>query len=238
MRRVVPSLCFLFCVNALPMLAEEEQPQAAGGREKKSEEDDSLARFRIALRVVGSSAKATQLTQAMDQLRDGYPDSRPVLLEALRSEKSRIRACALQILGEKGETATDLEIVAVALKDRDARVRLAAITAVRRLGKEGFQVLLHHLLSEEAPNNRKMTIKALQEWGDHAAVPYIARLLETEENSGVKNFAFTALRVISGRDLGRDVAAWKAYAEDWVEKERARLYRATKSCQASDAASP
>ena len=189
---------------------------------EQTEEEKELERFREAVKLFGSTQDVKVVVGAMDVLRKGFPASRPVLVECLEKASPGAKCFALQVLGEQGEAAKDLQVVSKALRDSTKRVRLAAVMAIRRLGKDGFPALKAYLPSEPEPNNRKMAIKTLQVWGDRAAIPLLVQLLRKEEEKTVRNFLVTALEVLSGKNLGDDLKAWETYESDQSIQEQAK----------------
>jgi len=198
--------------------AEKNQPQ-----ESKSEpKPEDLERFRAAVRKIDASTEPDDLVAAAQVLRDSFPACRKVLHEGVQKGSVKVKAFALRILTEQGEAKEDLAIVKGVLADPDVRVRLAAIMAVRALGKEGLPALLDHLQGETNPNNRKMAIKTLQHWGDKGAIPPLARLLKREQDKGVRDFAVKALQRLSGKSIEDDADAWLEYAEALQIQEQAK----------------
>lgn|SRR2546428_8491175 len=191
--------------------------------QKQTEEERELETFREAVKVFESKQDIKVVVGAMDVLRKGFPASRPVLVECLEKASPGAKCFALQVLGEQGEAAKDLQVVSKALRDSTKRVRLAAVMAIRRLGKDGFPALKAYLPSESEPNNRKMAIKTLQVWGDRAAIPLLVQLLRKEEEKTVRNFLVTALEVLSGKNLGDDLNAWETYESDQSIQEQAKI---------------
>ena len=107
--------------------------------------------------------------------------------------------------------------------------------ACRRLGKESCPALAEHLPKELDPNNRKMTVKALQHWSYKEAVPLLVQTLKTEKEKTVRNFIVTALEVLTGQKRGDDIAAWQAYLESAASSEQAQqLFKDPKSNPTGD----
>lgn len=226
----------LFALLCLPAIWGKEQspapsssatapaPSGKGADSGKQAEDEKeLERFREAAKVFEVTHEVKSLVGAMDVLRKGFPASRPVLVECVEKASPGAKCFALQVLGEQGEAGKDLEVVSKALHDASGRVRLAAAMAIRRLGKEGYPALKEYLLREPEPNNRKMAIKTLQQWGDKAAIPFLAQLLRKEEEKPVRNFLVTALEVLSEKSLGDNTEAWESYVNDMAVQEQAKI---------------
>ena len=200
--------------------------------DKPTEGEKDIEAFREAAKAFGVTHEVKNLVSAMDVLRKGFPASRPVLLECLAKGSPGAKCFALQVLGEQGEAGKDLEVVSKALHDASSQVRLAAAMAIRRLGKDGYPALKEYLLREPEPNNRKMAIKTLQQWGDPAAIPLLVQLLRKEKERPVRNFLVTALEVLSGKNLGDNTDAWETYASDMAAQKQAKALLSVKNPEA------
>ncbi len=201
----------------------EDKPVAVQSAEARSVADEKeLASYRSTIETLDSSNETKSLVAAMETLRKSYPKCRPVLLEGLKSSSIKLKCFALQLIGEQGTAAEDLEVVAQSLKDAKPRVRLAAVMALRRLGREGFKALCEYLPAETDSNNRKMAIKSFQTWNATEAVPLLVELLEKEKEKTVRNFTVTALEVLTERKLGDNLGAWKTYLEGQRMSEQAK----------------
>ena len=142
----------------------------------------------------------------------GLPATRDQLTSAARRASLAGRTVALRILGEQAASIdVGSDVLVEGLKDSHRRVRLAAIMALRAMGPKEHKSLARHLPRETVPNNRKMIVKTFQRWGDDRAVDAILQLLEDERHTGVQEFCFRALRVLTRRDFGRDVRAWNEH---------------------------
>jgi HEAT repeat protein len=199
------------------------QEAAKPGAGKASAEAES---FQAAMKVIATSMDTNDLVEAMAVLRKGYPQSRPVLVDAVEKGAVKTKTFAIQVLGEHGKAEVDMPIVVPTLKDSREKVRLAAVMAIRRLGKTGLKAMLEYLPREESANNRKMAIKTLQQWNDLSACPPLVRMLKTEKDEGVQSFIVTALEFMTRKKLGNDVGAWEAYIEQKALNEQFEQLRA------------
>ncbi len=202
-----------------PAKPPEAEPQAAAGDAEVDEE--LLEQYRAAARILETSTDFDNLLEALEILREGFPESRVVLHECARSRVAQARSFALRALGEKGDPERDLPVAEAALKDPDKTVRFAAVMAIRNLGPAGLAKLLEYLPGETEPNNRKMAIKTLQHWGEKKSIPALVRLLRNEKDRGVRNFIVTALEVLTRCRFGDDIEAWEAHAERLALQEQA-----------------
>ena len=182
---------------------------------------EEIAGFRAAIKRLEAGRRPREFLGPMKVLREGFPRSRRVLHDAVATGSVKVKCFAIQILGDLGVAKKDLEVVETGLAHSDERVRLAAIMAIQRLGKDGLDAMLAHLPRETRANNRKMTIKTLQRWGVEEAVPDLAGVLKREEDKGVRNFAVRALQVLTGQRIGDDPKAWAEYVETIKLQEQA-----------------
>jgi hypothetical protein len=181
--------------------------------------------FRDAIQTLAESRDIGLLVESLGVLRRGFPRSRAILKECAGGPSAPARTFAVQILGEYGSADEDLPVAIEALKDSKVKVRLAGVMAVRRLGKEAKDVLpafLEYLQREPEANNRKMAIKTLQDWRAKGAMPTLVRILESEKDKTVRNFAVSALQVLSRKELGDDAPAWRKYLEDDIDQEQVK----------------
>ncbi len=228
MRTLESRLLFLFVVVwAAPAWTQDP------ARTKKSADDEKMRRYEEALDQLATADDVRAMKRYLKILSDGFPASRPVLVEAARRSSSpRLRALALKLLGDHGEAKTDLEVVAEGLRDRVSSVRMAAVMALRRLGEPAFQVTLRHLPREVEPNIRKMIVRNLKILGNPAAILPLARSLRNEKHRGVRKYTVRALRSLSGETFGDDADTWVSFAEDYVDRKNAeRILEYTRSLQ-------
>lgn len=197
---------------------------------RSAEKETKLRRFKEAIARLGSTSRMPEIKRNMEVLRDGFPDSRPVLVAAAKRSTARVRALAIKLLGDHGNVEDDLDVVAGGLADEASSVRMAAVMALRRLGKDGAPAILGHLPREREPNIRKMAVTNLKAWGDPDAIPPLARSLRTERDRGVRKHTVRALRSLSGRIYGDDTDAWIACAEEYLfQKNEKRILDYTRS---------
>jgi hypothetical protein len=218
-------------IIALSSLALLGAPGLRAGESKKSLDKDS-ARFLAAIDLIETSDQNVQILKGMETLRGGFPKSRAVLHATAGTGSAKVKAFAIQVLGEKGETGKDLDVCVEGLKDSSDMVRLAAVMAIQRMckKKEGYKALLDYLPGEKVANNRKMAVKTLQRWEAKESVPFLVDMLTREKEKNVRNFIVTALQVLTGAKHGDDVESWKAFAEEAELQSEARtlLYTSKK----------
>ena len=217
----LPALVICTGVAGSPLLA-AETPQTDTEKRKTSKND---SKYYLALERMQKAKSGRDILRHVKVLSEGYPDSRAIVVQTTKRGTSLQRKFAFKILGERGNAKDDLKVVTVGLSDRNAKVRLAAAMAIRRLGPEGFPELRKYLLRETDDNNLKMAIKTLQEWKLEEGVTPLVQLLEKNDDRGVRNFCFVALTRLTGKKLGKSVEAWKAYAKSQETLRRENLLR-------------
>lgn len=125
----------------------------------------------------------------------------------------RVRAAFLPIVAGF-DTPTARAICAGGLEDPDPLVRTAACDAWQQIGGEdAVRHLAHRFRADEEIDVRLHALRRLGTLGDEAAIPALAEALE-DPDPAVQFRAVASLREVSGRDLGNDVNAWRAWAAD------------------------
>jgi hypothetical protein len=152
------------------------------------------------------AAKAGSSTQRTEFTRD-------LARKVLDEHDPRVR-CAIVKAAAGFDTPAALSICRGGLEDPDERVRVTACSAWReRGGPEAVELLGARYHADREIDVRLRALRELGELGDKAAVPVLARALE-DPDPAVQYRAVAALKQISGRDLGDDVNAWRAWAAD------------------------
>jgi HEAT repeat protein len=148
----------------------------------------------------GSSTQQTEFT-------------RDLARKVLDEHDPRVR-CAIVKAVADFDTPAALSICRGALEDPDERVRVAACSAWRqRGGPEAVELLAARYNADREIDVRLRALRELGQLGDKDAIPVLSRALE-DPDPAVQYRAVAALRQISGRDLGDDVNAWRAWAAD------------------------
>jgi len=131
----------------------------------------------------------------------------------LAEHDPRVRAALLAIAGEF-DTPAAVAICRGALEDPEPRVRMAACEAWRkRGGPEAVSLLAARAAADSDIDVRLRALRELGSLGDEAAVPALALALE-DPDPAIQYRAVGSLKQVSGRDLGDDVNAWRAWAAD------------------------
>jgi HEAT repeat protein len=124
-----------------------------------------------------------------------------------------IRAQTVRTLGAYRTAEADAALEA-ALQDSDSEVRAAACeTLGRRRGPEPARLLSTVVASDTDIDVRLAATRALGEVGDPAAVQGLSVALD-DPNPAMQYRAMKSLEKVTGRDHGRDVAAWKRDVQD------------------------
>jgi HEAT repeat protein len=136
-----------------------------------------------------------------------------LVAKVLAEHDPRVRAAMLGIAAGF-DTPSAVAICRGALDDPEPRVRMAACEAWRqRGGPEAVSLLASRASGDTDIDVRLNALRELGALGDAAAVPALARALE-DPDPAVQYRAVSALKDVSGRDLGDDVNAWRAWASD------------------------
>lgn len=139
--------------------------------------------------------------------------ARRLSTQVLEEHDPRVRAAMLAVAGDF-DTPAAVAICRGALEDPAPQVRMAACEAWRkRGGPEAVSLLAARVDADTDMDVRLEALRKLGSLGDDAAVPALARALE-DPDPAIQYRAVGALKRVSGRDLGDDVNAWRAWAAD------------------------
>ena len=139
--------------------------------------------------------------------------TRKLTAALLDEHDPRVRAVIIEVAADF-DTPAAVAICRGGLEDPDPAVRITACEAWRkRGGPEAASLLAARFNADDDIDVRLTALREIGDLGDEAAVPTLARALE-DPDPAVQYRAVAALREISGRDLGNDVNAWRAWAAD------------------------
>ena len=138
--------------------------------------------------------------------------SQGLIQTLLEEHDPRVRCSILEIAADFDTPAANA-IREGGLRDPDSRVRMTACDACGKRGKEAIPLLASCVETDEEIDVRLRAVRALGETGDTAAIAVLARALE-DPDPAVQYRAVDSLKQVSGRDLGNDVNAWRAWAAD------------------------
>lgn len=131
----------------------------------------------------------------------------------LEEHDPRVRNAIVGIAGGF-DTPAAASICRGALQDPDPAVRMRACEVWRtRGGADAVPLLAARYRADTDLDVRLRALRMLGEIGDGAAIPVLAEALENPDPA-VQYRAVAALKEVSGRDLGNDVNAWRAWATD------------------------
>ena len=139
--------------------------------------------------------------------------TRDLMRQVLEEHDPRVR---MEILRTAAgfDTPAAVAICKGALQDPDDRVRSTACEVWgERGGAEAVQLLAQRYRSDDDLDVRLRAVRMLGKLEDKEAIPVLATALE-DPDPAVQYRAVAALKQVSGRDLGNDVNAWRAWAAD------------------------
>lgn len=142
-----------------------------------------------------------------------------LIREMLDEHDPRVREAILEAAADF-DTPAARAICEGAMEDPNLRVRLRACELCSSRGAEAVPLLAARLAKDTDIDVRLEAVRALGETGDEAAIPPLARALE-DPDPAIQYRAVTSLKKVSGRDLGNDVNAWRAWAADPDARESA-----------------
>jgi hypothetical protein len=207
-------------MNRSPAARTSADESGRSGRLEDSEEaKERQRRLQKALEGLGSARDAMELKEHLTVLGADFPDARPLLVTASERGSPRVRALAMKLFGDHGNVEDDLQTVVGGLADQAASVRMAAVAALRGLGKEGSEALLRHLPGERDHGIRKMAVRNLKLWDYKDAIPALARLMSSEKHPAVRKQLIRTLESLSGKRYGDDSEAWLAFAEEYLYRK-------------------
>ncbi len=138
--------------------------------------------------------------------------SQGLIQTLLEEHDPRVRCSILEIAADFDTPAANA-ICEGGLRDPDPRVRMTACDVCGMRGKEAIPLLASCMETDEEIDVRLRAVRALGETGNDAAIAVLAIALE-DPDPAVQYRAVDSLRQVSGRDLGNDVNAWRAWAAD------------------------
>jgi HEAT repeat protein len=131
----------------------------------------------------------------------------------LQEHDPRVRVKILQTAADY-DTAAATAICKGALQDPNDQVRIAACDVwAKRGGDEAVALLASRFQNDQDHDVRLRALRMLGALKDKDAIPVLARALE-DADPAVQYRAVASLKEVSGRDLGNDVNAWRAWAAD------------------------
>lgn len=138
--------------------------------------------------------------------------SQSLIQTLLEEHDPRVRCSIVEIAADFDTPAANA-ICEGGLRDPDSKVRMTACDVCGRRGKEAIPLLASCMETDAEIDVRLRAVRALGETGDNAAIAALAIALE-DPDPAVQYRAVESLREVTGRDLGNDVNAWRAWAAD------------------------
>ncbi len=162
-------------------------------------------------RIDELTAEAKRATQGPSA--DQVTFTRGLAKQLLSEHDPRVRAAMLTIAADF-DTPAAAAICRGGMEDPEPRVRMAACEAwSRRGGPDAVSLLAARVDADADLDVRLKALRELGALGSDAAVPALARALE-DPDPAIQYRAVGSLKQVSGRDLGDDVNAWRAWAAD------------------------
>jgi len=158
------------------------------------------------------------IREQAQEARGAGPDRRAAFTQdlarrVLEEHDPRVR-CEIVSEAAAFDTPAAASICRGALQDPDQRVRIRACEVWgKRGGADAVALLTSRYRADTDLDVRLRALRMLGELRDSAAIPVLAEALE-DPDPAVQYRAVAALKEVSGRDLGNDVNAWRAWAAD------------------------
>jgi len=136
-----------------------------------------------------------------------------LIRKMLEEHDPRVR-CAILGAANEFSTPAALAICRGSLDDPNERVRTRACEEWRkRGGEEAVQLLAARYRTDPELDVRLRALRMLGDLKEQSAIPVLAKALE-DPDPAVQYRAVSALKKVSGRDLGDDVNKWREWAAD------------------------
>jgi len=166
-------------------------------------------------RMTMLTADATAAAAGTDVQRAEFTQQLVALL--LSEAEPAVRARIVEVAAGFATPAAD-SICRGAVQDPDPLVRAAACAAwARRGGTDAVPLIAERFHTDQELSVRLRAVWALGELGDQAAIPVLTRALD-DPDPAVQYRAVTALKRVTGKDLGDDPARWRAWAANPDER--------------------
>lgn len=137
-----------------------------------------------------------------------------------RKEPTATRAVICRSLGNLHRPEAR-EAILLATSDEDPLVRAEACRALGRVGRnEDATILAQVMTLDNAGECRVAAIESLGELksADRRITEYLVTAME-HDDAAIRSASLTALREITGKDLGVDAVAWQKYVETLPKTE-------------------
>ena len=186
--------------------ASNDPPQ--GPREELTPEAEAL-RQRLA------SADRLDRAEATQWMIDTWPRWRPLVLWVLENDESeKARAEVVRVV-DAPEICGDAEVVARALKDDGAHVRIAALRVARHREITSLEQRVIELMRTDSVWNVRMeAIRTLEDIGGAACLPHVMAAWQSETDKDRRRRYKRVMRTLLADEFGDDVDAWYRAADE------------------------
>jgi HEAT repeat protein len=211
--RVLVAIALLAALAAARAAAEEPAPEpvaaaAAGAPAAAERTEQQIANLRKAILEGFADERPQARVAAADMLLAAWPDTAPILDEALAAKEAEVRLEAVRLLvrPELGDTR---DRVRARFTDREASVRRQAIRVARRLAwtdvENDFTVLLE---SDASWLVRQEALRALEDRGTTKCLHVVLQGWIAERDTERRRRYRRVLVSILGVDCGDSADAW------------------------------
>lgn len=170
------------------------------------------------LEILAQKMKQRYYTLDINELCDalakiGATEAEPQLIKLLDHNSSWVRSHAIMALGML-RSKKALKRLKEFESDRYHRIRVATIFAMYRMRrmKDGLE-RLQKLAGDYSSSTRTMALQAIQLLADKRTIPFLLKRLEEEQYSYVRLQILDALRELTGKNYGANVAHWRLWAK-------------------------
>ena len=160
------------------------------------------------LLAAGSPAERMIALAELEANPEEFEEVEGEVRDLLANGELEVRLRLIEVLGEKGRTEFESDLLAL-LSDEDDNVRESAIQAVRELGdRESADAVFSAASGEEDEYLRVELAETLLEFGDTRGIPILLALMESGEARGARRDAFEHFEahVASGLPYDRNAA--------------------------------
>jgi HEAT repeat protein len=183
---------------------------------------EQLAALRVAVLDGLANAEFKARAEAGDLLVGAWPDSAPILDEALSSKTAQVRLEAVSLL--RREELGDVRArIRAKVTDSDEAVRRQAIRAGRHLKWPEFETdLMSVVKNDHSWSVRQEALRGLEDRGTLKCAYIVLTAMASEEDAQRRKAYRRVLVVVVGEDHGEDAGAWTAAISDARAKADAK----------------
>jgi HEAT repeat protein len=194
---------------------------ASAPGDKNGRTAEQIAALKKAILDGFSDPQMAVRAAATDVLLAAWPDSAPILDEALVSKDPQVRLSATCVLGRQ-DLGDMRDRIRARLADADDLVRRQAVRAARHLDWTELEPSLMRIVSRDpAWIVRQEALKGLLDRGTLACLTTVLEGWQAEKDDEHRARYKRVLVKILGTDAGEDVEAWRTAIDKALEKARA-----------------